>query len=99
MSLEETFRLILVDPDYVGLHWSIPRDTPDESRAAAHILAAHEAKRRRDFADSRQHHGPINPQTMTYICCGQTQVDYLMNHRQPAWCKDGKALRSSQETR
>lgn len=87
MSLEDTFSAILRDPDYAGLHWSIPRNTPLESRTLAHLIAAREAKHRRDKAESRQHRGPVDMRDLTYQCCGQTTVNYMADPNQPAWCR------------
>ena len=39
---------IFTHPDFAGLHWSIPRDTPPEERERAHLYAAIAAKLARD---------------------------------------------------
>ncbi len=44
---------VFTDPSFAGLHWSIPRDTPSEDRAMAHLSAACAARSARDRAASR----------------------------------------------
>lgn len=54
---------IVRDPEYAGLHWSIPRDTPDALRESAHIAAANAAKWRREQERARPVCLAYNPAT------------------------------------
>lgn len=81
---------VFTDPRFAGLHWSIPSNTPWEERDQAHLIAAHIALWRREHKEKvhylHTHAGPVNRQTMTYLCCGQTVIDI---HADKLRCKNG----------
>lgn len=58
---------VFTSPEFAGLHWSIPVDTPDDDRARAHYIAAHAAKAARDREQDRPRTMAYNPQADTYL--------------------------------
>ena len=63
-------RDILTDPDFAGLHWSIPRDAPLDVRESLHVSAALAARRERN----RQRH-VFHPLTQVCLLCSRTMID------------------------
>lgn len=62
-------RDILTDPDFAGLHWSIPPDAPDEVREMLHVGAALAARRQRN----RNRH-VFHPLTLVCVRCNETAI-------------------------
>jgi hypothetical protein len=67
-------RDILTDPDFAGLHWSIPPNVPADVREMLHVGAALKARRERN----RKRH-VFHPQTLVCVLCNRTALDVHAN--------------------
>lgn len=67
-------RDILIDPDFAGLHWSIPPNAPAEVRESLHVNAALRARLERN----RKRH-VFHPQALVCTLCNQTAADVHLN--------------------
>ncbi len=65
---------VFTDPEYAGLNWSIPRDTPDSERAAMHTLMANAALRARNRPRYADHWW--DPATLQCRHCRITAADF-----------------------
>lgn len=58
---------IFTDPSFAGLHWAIPRDTPAEDRARAHLNAACAARAVREKEANRPRSIAYAPATDSHL--------------------------------